>query len=94
MANVKVKSRTGSRSTGGLRRARNPMPDEVRAALKRRGLTDAFKARPAYQQNDYLGWIGRAKRDDTKRRRLAQMLDELERGDVYMKMAWGGGRAR
>jgi len=30
----------------------------------------------------------RAKRADTQRRRLAQMLDELEKGDVYMKMSW------
>lgn len=41
-----------------------------------------------YQQNDYLGWISRAKLDATKAKRLAQMLEELERGDRYMKMAW------
>ena len=49
---------------------------------------EAYRARPPYQRNDYLGWIARAKRDDTKARRLAQMLDELARGDRYMKMAW------
>ena len=71
-----------------LRRARNPMPDDVRDALISRGLKDAYDARPAYQRNDYLGWIGRAKRPDTRERRLLQMLDELERGDVYMNMDW------
>jgi hypothetical protein len=55
------------------------------------GLMDAYRARPPYQQNDYLGWIGRGKREDTRRRRLDQMLDELEGGDRYMKMRWSGG---
>ena len=45
-----------------------------------------YRARPAYQQNDYLGWIAQAKRADTRLRRIEQMLDELERGGVYMKM--------
>lgn len=62
------------------------MPDFVEAALVERGLLDAYRSRPPYQQNDYVGWINRAKRFETKRRRLDQMLDELERGDVYMKM--------
>jgi hypothetical protein len=30
----------------------------------------------------YLTWIGEAKRDATKQKRLAQMLDELESGGV------------
>jgi uncharacterized protein YdeI (YjbR/CyaY-like superfamily) len=47
-----------------------------------------YRARPAYQQNDYLGWINRAKRDQTRQRRLGQMLAELARGDRYMKMVW------
>ncbi|HLP59409.1 MAG TPA: YdeI/OmpD-associated family protein, partial [Candidatus Deferrimicrobium sp.] len=40
-------------------------------------------------QNDYLGWINRAKRPETKEKRLAQMLYELERGELYMNMEWG-----
>lgn len=66
------------------------MPDAVHAALKQRGLMAAYDARPAYQRNDYLGWIAQAKREETKARRLAKMLDELERGGVYMNMAWRG----
>ncbi len=46
----------------------------------------AYEARASYQRNDYLGWINRAKRDDTKQRRLEKMLRELEAGDVYMNM--------
>ena len=71
-----------------LKRPRHPMPDFVRQALLARGLMDAYRARPAYQQNDYIGWIGRAKREATIQKRLAQMLNELEAGDVYMKMAY------
>ncbi len=75
-----------------MRRPRHPMPDLVREALEEHGLLEAYEVRPPYQRNDYLGWIARAKREDTRQRRLAQMLDELRKGDVYMKMAWGGGR--
>lgn len=69
-------------------RKRHPMPPFVADALGEAGLIEAYEARPPYQRNDYLGWIGKAKRDETKQRRLAQMLDELRSGDVYMKMAW------
>lgn len=62
------------------------MPDEVRSALTRRGLIDAYEARPYYQRNDYLGWIGRAKRPDTRCKRIEQMLGELDIGGVYMGM--------
>lgn len=74
----------------GLKRVLNPMPDLIRAALAERGLTTAYDARPDYQRNDYLGWIGRAKRPDTRQKRLDQMLDELQRGGVYMNMVWNG----
>jgi uncharacterized protein YdeI (YjbR/CyaY-like superfamily) len=69
------------------------MPEFVAAAIAEAGLTEAYEARPPYQRNDYVGWINNAKRDAKRHKRLAQMLDELRRGDVYMKMAWRG-RAR
>lgn len=72
-----------------LTRTRHKMPEYIRTALTERGLMDAYRARPDYQQNDYIGWITRAKRDETKEKRLAQMLDELEGGTRYMKMKWG-----
>ena len=64
------------------------MPNSVRKALNDRGLMDSFRARPPYQQNDYLGWISRAKLRSTKLKRLKQMLDELEGGRLYMNMKW------
>lgn len=70
-----------------LRRPRHPVPEDVRAAIEDAGLTADYEARPPYQRNDYVGWISRAKRPETRSKRLAQMLEELRRGDVYMRMA-------
>jgi uncharacterized protein YdeI (YjbR/CyaY-like superfamily) len=70
------------------RRPRHPMPDFMKQALERRGLMAAYRLRPAYQQNDYIGWITRARLAATRQSRLDQMLDELGRGGVYMKMKW------
>ncbi len=62
------------------------MPDDVRDALERSGLTELYLERPFYQRNDWLAWIGRAKRPETRQKRLRQMLEELEQGGVYMGM--------
>jgi uncharacterized protein YdeI (YjbR/CyaY-like superfamily) len=62
------------------------MPDFVKKALEERGLMAAYKERPAYQQNDYVGWISRAKHPETKEKRLLQMLNELDAGGIYMNM--------
>ena len=67
------------------------MPPDIEAALTARGLVEAYRARPGYQQNDYVGWITRAVRPATRQKRLAQMLDELQAGGAYMKMRWKAG---
>ena len=77
-----------SKDFSRLSRPIHPMPDFVREALDESGLLDAYESRPPYQQNDYVGWIRRAKREATRRRRLEQMLFELEMGNLYMKMNW------
>lgn len=76
--------------TSKLVRPLQDMPDMVRVALEARGLIAQYEARPAYQRNDYLMWINNAKRQETKDKRLAQMLDELATGGVYMRMKWNG----
>ena len=73
-----------------LKRPVHPMPEDIRAALEKKRLLAAYHARPPYQQNDYVGWIGRAKLPATRAGRLRQMLEELERGGVYMHMHWNG----
>ncbi len=73
-------------SKSHLTRAINPIPEFVLDALEHRSLMSSYRERPAYQQNDYIGWINSARRDETKQKRLNQMLAELEQGGLYMKM--------
>jgi hypothetical protein len=68
------------------------MPAFIRRALVDNSLMQAYCQRPPYQQNDYVGWITRAKMKSTQEKRLAQMLGELARGDRYMKMVYRGRR--
>ena len=75
-----------------LKRPRYEMPDDVANRLESRGLLEAYRSRPAYQQNDYISWITRAKREATREKRISQMLEELVLGDVYMNMQWHAGR--
>jgi uncharacterized protein YdeI (YjbR/CyaY-like superfamily) len=71
-----------------LKRSIQPMPDFVRRALESRSLMAAYESRPPYQRNDYLWWINKAKQQDTKEKRLAKMLSELEARSGYMGMKW------
>jgi uncharacterized protein YdeI (YjbR/CyaY-like superfamily) len=77
-----------SETKSRLQRPTYPMPDFVRIALEQKNLMRAYQSRPPYQRNDYIGWITRAKLPATQQKRLDQMLIELARGDVYMKMAY------
>ena len=76
--------------TGGktLTRAINPMPPEILAILQERGLLKEYEERPPYQKNDYLGWIFRAKKNETREKRIETMVRELETGDLYMGMSY------
>jgi uncharacterized protein YdeI (YjbR/CyaY-like superfamily) len=78
--------------TSRMKREIYDMPPDIAEALDERQLAEAYDARRAYQQNDYVGWITRAKRAETRTRRLEQMLDELERGNLYMNMKWSAGQ--
>jgi uncharacterized protein YdeI (YjbR/CyaY-like superfamily) len=69
-----------------LVRPEQPMPDDVAQALRTHGALDAYQARPAYQRNDYLAWIGRAQQPATRAKRLGQMVEEVREGGVYMGM--------
>jgi uncharacterized protein YdeI (YjbR/CyaY-like superfamily) len=62
------------------------MTAAIRNALNLAGLMSEFRLRPPYQQNDYIGWIARAKQIETRDKRLRQMLHELEVGGIYMNM--------
>jgi uncharacterized protein YdeI (YjbR/CyaY-like superfamily) len=71
-----------------LKRPIYPMPDYIYEALVQNDLYEAYKSRPAYQRNDYIGWIIRAKQESTKQKRLNQMLDELRSNERYMNMVY------
>lgn len=64
------------------------MPGFVKSALSSKSLLEAYRARPQYQQTEYLAWINGAKLSDAKRTRLNQMLDELAKGDVFKGEPW------
>lgn len=64
------------------------MPGFVRSALAARSLTDAYQARPKYQQTEYLSWIHAGKLNDEKRKRLALMLDELAANSGFQGKPW------
>lgn len=65
-----------------------PMPGNVKAALAKRELMDAFRDRPDYQQNDYLKWIALAAGPAAKDKRLQQMLEELANGGLFKGEPW------
>ncbi len=71
-----------------LKRPIYPIPDFIKKALEETRLMDEYKSRPPYQQNDYIGWITRAKKRETQEKRLSQMLRELTKGDMYMNMKY------
>lgn len=57
-----------------LKKSINPLPDFVRETLIKQDLMEKYLRRPPYQQNDYIGWITRAKRPATVEKRLNQMI--------------------
>ncbi|MFM5905176.1 MAG: YdeI/OmpD-associated family protein [Micrococcales bacterium] len=77
-----------------MKRAVYAMPADVKLALELRGLRADYDHRPAYQRNDYIAWIERAVRKDIRLKRMNQMLDELEKGGVYMRMDHPASRKR
>lgn len=68
------------------RRPQQPMPQDVLDRLEAGEVLEEYRERPFYQRNDYLAWIGRAKRPETREKRIVQMLDELAEGGIYMGM--------
>ncbi|MPM13088.1 hypothetical protein SDC9_59443 [bioreactor metagenome] len=86
----RVEQAKGGKSTFSepVKRERYAMPDFMAAALDKTNLWESYRARPPYQQNDYIGWITRGRQEETRQKRLVQMLEELQAGDAYMGMAY------
>jgi uncharacterized protein YdeI (YjbR/CyaY-like superfamily) len=71
---------------GNLRRKLYEMPPYIKQALEENAVRADYDHRPPYQRNDYIAWIDRAVRPDIRAKRLNQMIDELKKGGVYMRM--------
>ncbi|MCA9675725.1 MAG: YdeI/OmpD-associated family protein [Kofleriaceae bacterium] len=69
-------------------RGPKPMPGFVRTALAKHKLIGAFRARPEYQRDGYMTWLDGARLPAQRLQRLAQFLDEIGKGDVYMGEPW------
>ena len=70
-----------------MKRPRYVMPADIAKALKTNELAAAYRDRPDYQQNNYIGWIARARLQATRQKRLDQMIAELRKGGIYMSVA-------
>ena len=81
-----------SKETSRLKRPLYPMPEDVLNALENNALMDKYYERPPYQRNDYMSWITRAKRTETRQKRIQQMIDELIDSGLYMKMKYSAKR--
>jgi uncharacterized protein YdeI (YjbR/CyaY-like superfamily) len=77
-----------------LLRTKLPIPKDVKDTLVESGVWDEYMARPPYQRNDYIAWILRAKRAETRQKRITQMIQELTKGGVYMGMAHTSSRKK
>lgn len=57
------------------------MPDDFEAALREQsGVLDAFEAMPPSHRREYLEWITSARREDTRRRRIAKAVAQISDG--------------
>ncbi len=70
---------------GNLRRQPHELPEDVKVALEQNSVRADYDARPAYQRKDYLAWIIRAQHPDLRKKRLNQMLKELEVGGIFLR---------
>lgn len=59
------------------------LPHDYETLLKEQGMLERFLERPYYQQKGWVQWIEGAKHEETRQKRTAKMLQELEDG-TYM----------
>ena len=55
-----------------------PLPPDLEKALKRRkGALAAFRALPQSRRYGYIDWVTKAKREETRTRRIGRVVDGL-----------------
>jgi uncharacterized protein YdeI (YjbR/CyaY-like superfamily) len=52
-------------------------PDVIEALRANPAALSIFEGLPPSHRNEYLKWIDEAKRDETRKRRIAGMIDKL-----------------
>ena len=58
-----------------------PVPEDLAAALKKsKSASEAFETFPPGQRKEYVAWITGAKRDETRRKRVATAVEWLSEG--------------
>jgi uncharacterized protein YdeI (YjbR/CyaY-like superfamily) len=76
--------RTGAWERGNARpeASEQPVPAELREALEQHPrAAKGFRALAPSERRRYIGWIGTAKRSETRRRRSREAIAKLERGE-------------
>lgn len=58
------------------------IPEDVDNALKAAGLRDMLDRLSYTHQKEYMDWIMDAKKPETRQRRIARMLDELQKSNA------------
>lgn len=91
--NAKTKMRAGLVINNKPRAAATPrqekqLPTDLETSLIQARQLENYKARPRYQRTDYITWIERAARTETREKRITQMIEELQGGDSYMGMSY------
>lgn len=62
-------------------------PPYIKKDILKYKLMRAYHSRPPYQQNDYVGWILRAKKEEIRKKRIKQMLKEISDGGFVYENA-------
>jgi hypothetical protein len=57
------------------------VPDDFATALKEAALTETFNAMAYTHRREYVHWIVQAKKEETRRRRLARAIEMIAGGD-------------
>lgn len=76
----------------GVPRSQKPLSDCLKARLIQEGQLENYNTRPRYQRTDYISWIEKAVRTETREKRISQMIEELRNGDAYMGMVYNAKR--
>ena len=63
------------------------IPHFIKKILEKEKLLSKFEAQIYTYRKGYVNWIGEAKQEKTKRRRIDEMVGEIREGKKYMGMA-------